>query len=390
MFPNIDLLIVGAGPVGCVVAERASSQMGWRSLIVEKRNHVGGNCYDRFHESGILIHQYGPHYFRTNNLNLLNYLSQFTEWIPGNYIVKSFSQGQLFPFPINLTTLELFFNRSFSQDEAQLKLETLRQKIEHPDNSEEFVLSRVGKELYEAFYLGYTLKQWDQHPRDLAPSVCGRIPVRFNRDERYVNHRFQLTPKNGFTKLFENMIRLENIHVLLNTEYSKVKPWLKPKVATIYCGPIDEYFDYCYGKLPWRSLDFEFKSFNKDFLQPCVQINYPNDFLYTRSVEIKHVTQQDNPRTVISYEYSKSIGDPYYPVPAEGNEALYKRYKLLADHERISRKVYFAGRLAQYKYMNTDEAVEEGLSLFQTLREEVHHVDSSSILPKALGNHASL
>jgi UDP-galactopyranose mutase len=391
MFHDIDLVIVGAGPVGCVIAERAATQRGWRSLIIEKRNHIAGNCHDRFHESGILIHQYGPHYFRTNNSHLLHYLSKFTEWIPGNYIVKSFSQGQLYPFPINLTTLEQFFNRKLSMDEAKSLLENLRSQIDQPINSEEFVLSRVGRELYEAFYLGYTLKQWEQHPQDLAPSVCGRIPVRLNRDERYVDHRFQVTPKHGFTRMFENMIKHEKIHVRLNTDYSNIRNWLRPRVGTVFCGPVDEYFNHKYGKLPWRSLDFEFKAFQKEFVQPCVQINYPNDFLYTRSVEIKHVTRQEHCHTVVSYEYSKSEGDPYYPVPAESNQALFRKYKLLAENEQRTRRVYFAGRLAQYRYMNTDEALEDGLSTFQKISEEVNYANSSQYPQQSVvGHHASL
>src|SRR3989442_226731 len=177
MFENIDLLVAGAGPVGCVIAERAASQLGWRTLIVDRRNHIGGNCHDRYHESGVLVHQYGPHYFRTNNAELFQYLSRFTDWIPGNYIVKSFTRGEYFPFPINLTTLERFFNRRLTEGEAEALLEQVREKNGSPQNSEELVLSRVVRELYEAFYLSYTLKQWDLHPRDLDASVCGRGPV---------------------------------------------------------------------------------------------------------------------------------------------------------------------------------------------------------------------
>jgi UDP-galactopyranose mutase len=366
-----DLLIVGAGPVGCVVAERAATELGWTSLVVEKRAHVAGNCYDRLHSSGVLVHEYGPHYFRTNDEGLLAYLSRFTEWIPGNYLVKSSVRGRLYPFPINLTTLEQFFGRSFTAESAQAFLEERREKIEQPANSEEFVLSRVGRELYEAFYLGYTLKQWDRHPRDLDPSVCGRIPVRFDRDERYVNHRFQVTPARGFTAMFERMIADPRIEVALRTDYREVRASMTPRQATIYCGPIDEYFDYRLGRLPWRSLQFEFQAHDRELIQPCVQINYPDEHAYTRSVEIKHVTGQQIPRTVISVEYPRAAGDPYYPVPAAANERLYREYARMAETETRDRRVYFTGRLARYRYLNTDEAIEGALATFETLKRDV-------------------
>ncbi len=366
---GLDLLIVGAGPVGCVIAERAATELGWNCLIVERRNHVAGNCHDRYHESGVLVHQYGPHYFRTNKLELLDYLSRFTEWIPGNYIVKSCTKGQQFAFPISLLTLEQFFGRPFTPEQAKAFLEERREKIEQPKNSEEFVLSRVGRELYEAFYLGYTLKQWGVHPSALDPSVCGRIPVRFNRDPRYVDHQYQVTPAHGFTALFSKMIDHPRIKVLLQTDHREVRKALTPRRATVYCGPIDEYFDRQLGPLPWRSLEFQWKTFEQEYVQPCVQLNYPNDFGYTRSVEIKHVTGQKHPRTVVSYEFARAEGDPYYPVPAAANTALYKKYEALAQEETLKRHVFFSGRLARYKYLNTDEAIEMALATYQQLKE---------------------
>ncbi|MBI1305254.1 MAG: UDP-galactopyranose mutase [Bacteroidetes bacterium] len=369
-----DLLIVGAGPVGCVVAERAAELKGWKSLIIEKRNHIAGNCYDRYHESGVLIHQYGPHYFRTNKKDLLDYLGRFTEWIPGNYIVKSSTRGELFPFPINLITLEQFFKRSFTAEEAEAFLEEIRIPNDHITNSEEFVLSRVGKEMYEAFYLGYTLKQWDKHPTELNKSVCGRIPIRFNRDTRYVDHEYQFTPAKGFTEMFSRMIDNPLIDVRLETDFNDVRNEIKPRIATLYSGPVDAYFNFQYGKLPWRSLDFTFTEYQQEYVQPCVQINYPNDHEYTRSVEIKHVTGQKCPNTVVSYEVPKSEGDPYYPIPADENAQLYLKYKELADLENKENKVYFSGRLARYTYINTDEAIEMALS---TINEIIRDADQS-------------
>jgi UDP-galactopyranose mutase len=358
---DYDLLIVGAGPVGCVVAERAAALKGWTSLVIDKRNHIAGNCYDRTHESGVLIHQYGPHYFRTNKKELLDYLSNFTDWVPGNYEVKSFTKGEYFPFPINLLTLEQFFKRKFTAEEAEAYLNEVRIENDDIQNSEEFVLSRVGKEMYEAFYLGYTLKQWDMHPTELNKSVCGRIPIRFNRDIRYVDHEFQFTPDKGFTKMFEKMVDNPLIDIQLETDFESIRNTIKPRIATLYSGPVDAYFDYRFGKLPWRSLEFTFTEYDQQFVQPCVQINYPNDFDYTRSVEIKHVTGQKSDNTVVSYEVSKAEGDPYYPIPADENAALYERYRELADEENKTNGVYFSGRLARYTYINTDEAIEMAL-----------------------------
>mgnify|MGYP002365553556 FL=1 len=363
---NHDILIVGAGPVGCVLAERCATQLGYKVLLIDKRNHVAGNCYDRFHESGVMIHQYGPHYFRTNSKSLLDYLSQFTEWIPGNYFVTSFFRNEYFPFPINLLTLAQFFGKeSLTPDEAKALLEEKREKIEFPKNSEEFVLSRVGKEMYEAFYLGYTLKQWDMHPRDLSPSVCGRIPIRFNTDCRYVDHEYQFTPKDGFTAMFSKMTRHPLIDIQLNTDFKDIQN--KPSLV-IYTGPIDEYFDFRFGKLAWRSLEFDFQVKDVEYVQPNVQINYSNDYDYTRTVEIKHVTKQVHPKTVISYEFPKAEGDPYYPIPTDANHALYLRYKELAEKETDEHKVYFCGRLAEYKYFNTDEVIENALRTFEVLK----------------------
>jgi UDP-galactopyranose mutase len=363
---SYDILIVGAGPVGSVLAERCATILNWRVLLIDKRPHIAGNCYDRYHESGVLIHNYGPHYFRTNNKQLLDYLSQFTEWVDGNYIVTSYTRNEHFPFPINLLTLAQFFGKDkLSPEEGQQLLESVREKIDSPKNSEEFVLSRVGRELYEAFYLGYTLKQWDMHPKDLAPSVCGRIPVRFNEDCRYVDHQYQCTPKEGFTAMFQRMVSHPNITVQLETDFSSVNASFP---VTVYTGPVDEYFGYRLGKLAWRSLSFDFKVEQKPFVQNNVQVNYPNEHAYTRTVEIKHVTKQEHPHTVICYEYPQAEGEPYYPIPTGNNHQLYERYRQLAERETNERNVYFCGRLAEYKYFNTDEVIENALRTFERIK----------------------
>ena len=370
MIPDIDLLICGAGPVGCVIAERAANVLGWNVLIVEKRRHVAGNCHDSFHPSGVMVQNYGPHYFRTNDPSLVDYLSRFTDWIPGNYEVRSFCQGQLFPFPINLSTLEQFYNRKLDAKSARRLLDRERMEFEEPANSEEFVLSRVGREMYEAFYLNYTLKQWEIHPRDLAASVCGRIPVRLNRDNRYVDHRFQIMPKHGFTSMFGKMIDHPRIRVLMNADFREVRACVSPRRATVTSGPIDEHFDYRFGDLPYRSLRFEMVSYHEEYKQPCVQINFPNDFGYTRSVETKHITGQKHPETVITYETPEADGDRYYPIPRPENAALYRKYQVLAEEETRRQRVYFCGRLAQYKYLNTDEVIGDALRCFDRIRSE--------------------
>jgi UDP-galactopyranose mutase len=364
MLDDVDLLIVGAGPVGCVVAERAASVLGWKVLLVEKRPHLAGNCFDTPHANGVLIHRYGPHYFRTNDPALLAYLGRFTDWLPARYEVKSYSRGQLFPFPINLNTLEQFYDQKLDPGAAEQLLARRRTRVARPANSEDHVLNLVGRELYEAFFLNYTLKQWGLHPRDLEPQVCGRIPVRLNRDNRYVDHRYQVMPKRGFTALFGRMVRHPNIRLLFDCPFQEVRQLIRPRRATLYTGPIDEYFGHRLGKLPYRSLSFEFVPYPVEYRQSCVQINYPNDFDYTRSVEIKHVTGQKHPQTVVSYERPAAAGEPFYPVPAARNSVLYHGYKDLADEETRRLKVFFCGRLAQYRYFNTDEVILEALRCF--------------------------
>ncbi len=366
---DYDIIITGAGPVGCVIAERCATLLNWRVLLLDKRNHIAGNCYDTLH-SGVLVHKYGPHYFRTNDKKIVDYLSQFTNWIEGDYYVKSSIKDTLYPFPINLLTINKLYDKKFNKEEAKEFIESQKEPIGTPTNSEEFVLSKVGRKLYETFYLGYTQKQWGKHPRTLDPSVCGRIPVRFNMDNRYVDHQYQLMPQKGYTNMFTNMINHRNIEILLETDYNDIKDQIRSYKAQVYCGPIDRFFDYKLGKLHWRSLRFEFVEYKEELKQPCVQINYPNDHAYTRSVEIKHVTKQSSPNTVISYEYPQESGDPFYPIPNKSNRALYKEYRKLATVESVQNKIYFCGRLATYDYINTDEAISQALETFEQIKRE--------------------
>lgn len=374
IYRDFDLIIVGAGPVGCVVAERTASEIGWKSLIIEKRPHVAGNCYDRIDHNGLLLHQYGPHFFRTWKKSLVDYLGAFTEWIPGNHRVQSLYRGELYPMPINLTTLEKFFKRELTPQSARDLLNEKKVPIADPQNSEEYVLSAVGRELYEAFYLGYTQKQWGLHPRDLSPSVCSRIPIRFNRDDTYVDETYQMMPKEGYTRLFERMLASPLISVLLERDFVEMRGMLLPKIALIYTGPIDAYFNYCFGRLGWRSLDFEWIRIDREYAQPCVVINYPLDNDYTRSVEIKHATGQKHPCSLLSLEYPRAEGEPFYPVPTEANHKVYALYRDLAQKETAEKNVFFCGRLATYSYLNMNQAIESALDLFNVLRGRYAHI----------------
>ncbi len=361
---------VERGRSAASIAERAAALLGWKVLVVDRRAHVAGNCYDSHHNNGVLIHNYGPHYFRTNDDSLLEYLSRFAEWTSANYEVRSAVKGKLYPFPININTLEQFYNRPLDINSARELLNRERMRIESPANSEDVVLGSVGHELYESFYRNYTIKQWGAEPRELEPEVCGRVPVKLNRDPRYVSHKHQVMPRNGFTSLFANMLRHRKIRVLTDCSFEEVRSLIRPRKATVYTGPIDAYFQHCFGRLPYRSLQFDFVAHRAEYVQPCVQINYPNEHEYTRSVEIKHVTGQNHAETVISYETPRAAGEPFYPIPKAANKALYKQYEALADRERVENSVYFCGRLAQYRYFNTDEVIQEALACFQRIRTE--------------------
>ncbi len=363
-----DLLIVGAGPVGCVIAERAAKIKKWTSLVIDKRNHIAGNCYDEENKWGIRVHKYGPHYMRFKKRKIFNYVSKFTKWIKGNYIVKTNIKGKLYPIPINLTTIEKFFKKKFKNpNEAKKFINDLKIKKKKIQNSEDFILANLGKEIYENFYKNYTIKQWGIHPKNLNKSVVGRLPIRYNRDPYYVNQKLKVMPKKGYTSLFKNMLSDQKIEICLNTSYELLKKKIRPKVATIYTGPPDVFFNFKYGKLDWRSLEFKFNTLKRNKIQECVQINFPNDYKYTRKVEIKHVTKQKSKYSTVSYEFPKSSGDPYYPINNKKNIKLFAKYKSLI--KKLEKKnIYFEGRLANYKYLNMDEVIECALKLFKKLK----------------------
>ena len=365
---NTEVLIIGAGPVGCVMAERFSNDLKLKCTIIESRNHIAGNCYDEYNKKGVLYHKYGPHYLRFKNKKTLNYLSKFTKWIEVNYIVKSVVNKKLYSFPINLDTLEEFFNVKLKSKQHAINfLKKKIVKIKKPKNSEELILSKLGKEIYENFYKNYTTKQWGISPKKLDKSVAGRVPIRFNRNPFYVNEKLKLMPKKGFTNLFKNMINNSKISLILNTDYFKIKNKISVKYFTIYTGTPDRFYDFKYGKLDWRSLKFVFNTYKKNYIQDYVQYNYPNDYKFTRKVEIKHVTKQKSKYTVISKEFPRKVGEPYYPIMDKKNKTTFKKYEKLMNTSS-KKNIYFEGRLARYKYFNTDEVIENALDLYKKLK----------------------
>lgn len=361
--PHFHFLIAGAGFSGAVCAEQIASQLRKTCLVVDRRPHVGGNAYDYCDAAGVRLHQYGPHYFRTNSQKVVDYLSRFTEWRGVEYKILTWTDGRFWQFPINLNTFEQLIGRPSTTEEMEATLESWRIPIKEPKNSEELILSRVGPVLYEKFFKNYTRKQWNMDPKDLDASVCGRIPIRTNRDDRFVSDRFQALPKDGYTALFERILDHPLITVQLDTDWRDLKGVTWDHL--IYTGPIDSYFDCCYGPLPYRSLRFEKETLDQEAYQPAVQVNYPNDHAFTRIVEIKHVTGQILPRTTIVREFPQdytSGREPYYPVPNPAAKQLYEKYEALA---KSMPNVTFLGRLANYRYYNMDQVVALALALVE-------------------------
>jgi UDP-galactopyranose mutase len=357
-----DYLIVGAGYAGSVLAERLARGSGKTVLLIDRRPHVGGNAYDCFDDAGILIHKYGPHIFHTNSKEVFDYLSQFTEWRQYQHLVLAQVDGRLVPMPINLDTINQLYGLDLNSFQMEEFLASRAEKIECARTSEDVVVGKVGRELYEKFFRGYTRKQWGLDPSELDAQVTARVPTRTNRDDRYFTDTYQAMPKRGFTRMFENMLDHPNIHVLLNTDYRAVRDII-PHREVIYCGPVDEFFDFRFGKLPYRCLEFKHETLNQEKYQPVAVVNYPNDHAYTRVTEFKHLTGQENAKTSIVYEFPKAEGDEYYPIPRKENAELYHRYLALAQQAGV----HFVGRLATYKYYNMDQVVAQALTLYAKL-----------------------
>lgn len=358
-----DYLIVGAGFAGSVLAERLACGSNKKILIVDRRNHIGGNAYDHYDRAGILVHKYGPHIFHTNCRDIFEYLSHFTEWRTYEHRVLASVDGQLVPIPINLDTINKLYGLNLNASQVEDFFRSRAEKRDVIRTSEDVVVSKVGRELYEKFFRGYTRKQWGLDPSELDASVTSRVPTRTNRDDRYFSDVYQAMPLLGFTRMFENMLDHPNIKVLLNTDYREVVA-LIPYREMIYTGPIDEFFDYCYGKLPYRSLHFKHETHDRPVFQPAPVINYPNEHPFTRITEMKYLTGQEHPKTSILYEFPCAEGDPYYPVPRPENAALYKKYQALAVQ---TPDTHFVGRLATYRYYNMDQVVGAALTLYAEL-----------------------
>ena len=355
-----DYLIVGAGFAGSVMAERLAADAGKKVLIIDKRNHIGGNAYDHHDEAGVLIHKYGPHIFHTNSREVFEYLSRFTDWRQYQHRVQASVDGQLLPIPINLSTINQMYGLKLTSFELNDFFEKLAEKRPAIKTSEDVIINRVGRELYDKFFRNYTRKQWGMDPSELDSSVTARVPVRTNRDDRYFTDTYQSMPLLGYTKMFERMLAHPNIHILLNSDYRDIRT-LVPHQRLIYCGPVDEYFDYCFGKLPYRSLRFEWETRDVPIAQQAPVVNYPNDHLYTRVTEFKYLSGQEHPKTTLVYEYPTDEGDPYYPVPTAANAELYAKYQALAE---ATPEVQFLGRLGTYKYYNMDQVVAQALAQY--------------------------
>ncbi len=355
-----DYLIVGAGYAGSVLAERLACGMDKKILIIDKRPHIAGNAYDHYNDAGILVHRYGPHIFHTNSREVFEYLSRFTDWRTYEHRVLASVDGQLLPIPINLDTINKLYGLNLTSFQVEEFFQSVAEQVERVRTSEDVVVGRVGRELYEKFFRNYTRKQWGLDPSELDASVTSRVPTRTNRDDRYFTDSYQAMPLNGFTRMFENMLDHPNIKIMLNTDYREIADEIAFK-EMIYTGPVDEYFDYAYGKLPYRSLHFKHETHDQETFQQAPVVNYPNEHLYTRVTEFKYLTGQEHKRTSIVYEYPRAEGDPYYPVPQPENAALYQKYKALADE---AEGVYFVGRLATYKYYNMDQVVAQALTTY--------------------------
>jgi UDP-galactopyranose mutase len=361
---GVDVLVVGAGFAGSVLAERLAADAGLDVLVVDRREHIAGNAYDAQNADGVLCHRYGPHIFHTNAPRVADYLSAFTAWRPYEHRVLASVAGKPLPLPINRTTLnELYGLDLQTEADAEAYLASVAEPVAEVRTSEDVVVSKVGRELYELFFRPYTRKQWGLDPSELDASVTARIPVRFDTDDRYFTDSFQAMPADGYTAMFERLLDHPRIRVELGTDFRDVSV---PYTLLVWTGPIDEYFGHRFGKLPYRSLRFEAETrVARAPLQPVAQLNYPDERIpFTRVTEMRHLTAQQHDRTTLVYEYPTDEGDPYYPVPRPETRQLYKRYQALAERER---DVLFVGRLARYQYLNMDQVVAQALAAYDRL-----------------------
>lgn len=369
-----DWLVVGAGFAGSVLAERIASQRGESVLVVDRRDHIGGNAFDHLDAAGVLIHRYGPHIFHTNSEQIFGYLSRFTEWRPYEHRVlaqvtsPATDEAMLVPIPINLDTINRLYGLSLTEEEVGAWLESRAEKVEQVRTSEDVVVGTVGRELYELFFRGYTRKQWALDPSELDKSVTARVPTRRNRDDRYFTDSFQFMPRDGYTAMFGRILDHPNITVCTGMDFAEARKRFAFR-RLIWTGPVDEYFGFRFGKLPYRSLVFRHETMDAEWALPTGTVNHPEEATpFTRVSEYKWMTGQQHPKTSVTYEFPSAEGDPYYPIPRPENAALYKRYEALADAERDT---WFVGRLATYRYYNMDQVVGQALATFERIQKAV-------------------
>jgi UDP-galactopyranose mutase len=360
-----DILIVGAGLSGATLAEHFARICNRKVLVIDKRDHIGGNVYDYVdEETGIRVGKYGIHMFHTNDEEVWNYLQRFGLWKRFDHKVLSHVDGQYVPVPVNINTVNLLCNETLqTEEDMNTWLDKHQVPCERPQTSEDIALARVGKPLYERLFRPYTLKQWNKDPSELDASVLARIPVRTNFDDRYFTDKYQALPVNGYTSIVANMLNHPNITIRLNTSWEDIKHHTQFSIL-IFTGPIDQYFaDSGLPPLEYRSLDFQWETHKlSGFYQPGIQVNYPGkEVPYTRIVEYKHLLNQKSEYTIITKETSSDIGEPYYPVPNKKNQDLYEQYRKLAES---TPSVHFIGRLASYKYFNMDQAIRNAMDYF--------------------------
>jgi UDP-galactopyranose mutase len=361
-----DYLVVGAGFAGSTIAERLASQLGSRVLVVDARDHVAGNAYDPLDEHGIRVHRYGPHIFHTSSELVVRYLSHFTAWRPYEHRVVSHVDGRDVPMPIGNRTIAALYGLDLEAAALAAFFDERRERHATIRNSEDAITARVGRELYDLLFAGYTRKQWGVDARDLDASVCGRIPIRTDRDDRYFSDSFQAMPRDGFAAMFERMLDHPKIDLVLGTRFESIADRVRFK-RLVYTGPIDAYFENRYGALPYRSLEFSFETYPVERYQRVAVVNYPGAEPYTRITEFKHLTGQRHAQTTIAREYPRASGDPFYPIPNADNRALYAKYAAEAESEP---NVTFVGRLAEYRYYNMDQVVASALRTFEELATE--------------------
>ncbi len=375
-----QIVIIGAGISGAVLAEGYAT-LGKKVLVIEKRDHIAGNCFDYIDENGILVSKYGAHLFHTNHEDVWEYVNRFGTWYQWEHRVLAQVEGKLVPIPVNIQTVNELFDLDI-QSEAEMKewLHKNCPQIAHPKNGKEAALARVGPVLYEKMFRHYTKKQWDKYPEELDAAVLNRIPVRTNFDDRYFSDKYQALPLGGYTKFFERIFDHPNITIILNTDYFDIKDQLEKPEKLFYTGPIDRYFDFKHSleeKLEYRSIEFVSETIDQEYFQPNSVVNYPGiEVGFTRIIEYKHFGNQKSDKTTIVKEYTVDGGEPYYPVLNERNRILYEKYH--QEAQKLT-DVYFVGRLANYKYFNMDEAFKNALDLFEKLSKENHFSVNSTM-----------